>query len=901
MKWRWKSERERLLEEFEEHIENETREGVEAGMSYDQAREAARKKFGNVMLATERSREAWGGVWLERLVQDVRYAVRSLRRAPGYTAALVGTLVLGLGCATAMLAVIESILVRPLALPHSDELAQVYSTDDTDGFRATDHALSYGAIDELRRGNRSFTGVGAYNTMVKAVSGLDGTRITLLTEVTPEFFEVAGVKARLGRLIAAGDGGAPVVVVTDEFWRERLGSEGRAVGTQIRVAGVMRTVIGVLPAGVHVPHGTGGVEVYVPVSLKGSGGALGGATGVAGVSDEFKIESAATLVRLKPGVSMEQARSDAQGVFAHAGGTAAERGRHIALRSYRELVVGDMQRPLWSLLGGVGVLLLIACANAANLQIGRAAGRMPEMGVRSALGASFGRLLQQLITESVLVSVGSAVLGGGLAWVAVVAIRSAYGGEFARFDELTVHPIVLVGTGLLAMLVGVVASLAPALSVRRRTLAPGARTGPRTGAMTGAARGATRKSRLPGVLVSLQVGLTCVLLVVSGLFVRTLQKLEKVGLGFDPKGVTTLVLMPENQNQDAQVSRQMETRLLARFASLPGVESVAMQTSIPFSDYNMALDGTTEVPGRPFRAGDAAFYSLVSTNFVKASGIGLLKGRGFVGEDEGSGSMVVMVNEAFQKKFLEGREPIGAQVAFHRNAGETDADLPFVQRMTVVGVVENELQGGDLGAAYEPMVYIDYLQLPKGSLLSEVFNMAAQFAVRSPLPQAALARELRAAVKEEAPTMIEMSLRPMEEGMEKSLGQRQLALKLVAGFGGAALVLSAVGIYGVLAYSVALRRREIGIRMALGSSRSKVAGLVARQAGWMVVMGLVPGVVGAWLAGRAVRSFLYGVGALDGWTLVNVGVVLVVVSAVAALVPALRAARIDPVETLRAE
>jgi len=430
-------------------------------------------------------------------------------------------------------------------------------------------------------------------------------------------------------------------------------------------------------------------------------------------------------------------------------------------------------------------------------------------------------------------------------------VRRAYGTEFPRFDELSVRPIVLGCTGMLAVLVGIIASIAPMFNIRRQTK------------VRFNTKSVSRRSRLPGVLVALEVTLTCVLLVISGLFVRTLQSLQNVKLGFDPHSVVTLVLMPEQQNQDPERSREIETHLLQRFETLPGVQSVAMQTEVPFSSYNMALDGATEISGRAFHPGDSAFYSMVSANFVRASGIRLLKGRNLVPDDEATSAMEVLVNEAFLKKYFGAREPIGASVRFHRNQGETDADLPFVQPMTIIGVVENEIQGSDLGAPYQPMVYLNYMQLPKGSLLGDVFSITAQYAVRSPLSPSVLASELRAVIIKEAPTMVEMNLRSMEDGITQSLGQRRLALRLVAGFGVVALVLSALGIYGVLAYSVALRRREIGIRMALGSTRTKVAGLVMRQAGGMALLGLIPGIAGAWAAGYAVRSFLYGVKTFD--------------------------------------
>ena len=873
----WNNRRNQLLQEFETHIEIETQENIEAGMSPEEARRAARKKFGNVLLAAEESREIWGGLWLERILQDLRYAVRSLRGTPAYTITLVCTLMLGLGSVTTMLAIIESILVRPVALPHSEQLVQLYSEDGPDGFSVSSHALSYKVIEELQRSTHSFTGVSGYNTMLRPVTASDGTRITILTAVMPEFFSVLGIQAKLGRPIVPGDAKAAVAVVSDEFWRERLHADPKAVGSIIKVSGQLRTVIGILPAGVHVPQGTGNPVVYLPVSFNAAG------------EDDFMIESAPTIARLKSGVSAQQAFEDAQSVFAHVDRKNGERDRHLAMRSYRDLVVGDMQKPLLTLLGGVGVLLLIACANAANLQIGRAANRMPEMKTRSALGASFTRLLQQLITESILVSLLGAALGGALSYAAIASVRHAYGKQFPRFDELSVHPVVLGCTVVLAVLVGVIASIVPMLNIRRQTTAQFN------------AKSVTRKSRLPGALVALQVALTCVLLVISGLFVRTLQSLQNVKLGFDPRGVTTLVLMPEQQNQDPELSREIETRLLHRFETLPGVQSVTMQTEVPFSSYNMALNGTTDVSGRAFRQGDTAFYSMVSTSFVRTSGIRLLKGRSFAPDNETSSAMEVLVNQAFLKKYLGAQEPIGTSIRFHRDRGDTDADLPFVQPMTIIAVVENEIQGSDLGAPYQPMVYFNYLQLPKGSLLGAVFSMTAQYAVRSSLAPAVLASELRAAVIREAPTMVEMNLRSMEDGIALSLDQRRLALRLVAGFGVIALALSAVGIYGVLAYSVALRRREIGIRMALGSTRTRAAGMVVRQAGTMVLLGLIPGIAGAWAAGYAVRSFLYGVRTFDAATGGVAGIVLVLVSIAAASFPAMRAAKVDPVETLRAE
>lgn len=877
MLWPWERAKASLSEELESHLRMAIAERVARGEDPAQARAAALRELGNMPLIEDVTRMRWGWLWLENLLCDIRYAARSLSAVPGYTVTLICTLALGLGCVTAMLAIVQSVLLLPVDLPHPERLVQIYADDETGGFSASPHALSYPAIDALRRETHSFARLSGYNTMVRPVETEDSARVNPMMEVTPGFFETMGVTAKLGRVIGPEETGTQVVVVSDDFWRERLHGDPKAIGKAITILGRQRTVIGTLPAGFQAPGLTGAPVVYLPISVGSSG------------EDEFKIESAAVIGRLKPGVSIEQARAEAQSVFAHSGHFYAEKRRQLWLRSYQELVAGDMQRPLLALLGAALVLLLIASANAANLQIGRAISRMPEMAVRSALGARFGRLMQQLVTENVLVSLVGAALGCGLAAAAVAAVRHAYAGTYPRFDELEIHPQVLCAACVLAVLVGIFASVAPALGVRRNTAARFNQ------------RGATRKSRLPGVLVAAQVALTCVFLVTSGLFVRTLRSLENVQLGFDPHGVITLVLMPKNQQQDPQTSREIETRLLQRFQNLPGIQSVTMQSELPFSSYNVALKGTTDVDGRAFQKGDSAYYSLVSTNFVGVSGIHLTEGRGFLSTDESSGAIAVLVNAAFAKMFLSNRQPVGATIRFHRNPGETDTDLPYTQPMTVVGVVQNELQGGNLGAPYEPMVYIDYLALPKTSFLSAVFSMSAQYAVRSTLPAATVVAELRSAVKQDAPTMVEMNLGPMQEAISGSLGQRRLALRLVAGFGVVALILSAVGIYGVLAYSVALRRREIGIRMALGSTRLRAAGVVVQQAGKMVLLGLIPGIAGAYAAGYAVRSFLYGVKVFDAEALVGASAVLLLVLSSATLIPALRAAQVDPAETLRTE
>ena len=808
---------------------------------------------------------------------DVLYTLRGLRNAPGYATTLLLTLTLGLGAVTTMLAIVDSVLFHPEQLEHPEQLVVMT------GKRAQDGSTTYldaGQVDALRTHARSFSGIGVYNSLPKTVDAGDGARMAIVTLVTPNLFGMLGVPMQRGRLMNDRDVDAPVALVSSGFWQGQLHGKPGVIGSTIKLGGQLRTVIGVLPKGLHFPQGTDVPAVYIPMNLhaKDEGGMM-----------NFN-SSGTVLARLKPGISRQQALAEASSVlkFSQPGSTAGKDS--LNMLSYERYITGDDEHSaLLALLGCAGVLLLIACANAAILQIARAAERTAEMQVRSALGASFWRLLQQLVTENVLVSLLGAVLGGMLAYGLIVAVRKAYGQQFPRFDELAVHPAAALACAALAVLAGVLASLAPVLRLRQQT-----------GATSTTSR-ITRRSRVPGMLVAMQVALTCVLLVTSGLFVRTLRALEATPLGFDPHHATTMVLMPQDQKEVPAASRQTLTHLLERFAALPGVESAMTQTSLPFSNYSFGMNATTDISGRPYQKSDSPAYSLVSSNFVHASGMQLMRGREFQPADDSSVAMVGLVNEAFVQHFLPGRDPIGVTLKAHRDHGDKDTDMPWLGGLTIVGVVGNELQGGQLGAEFQPMVYLDYRQLPKESLIMQVFSLWPQLAVRSSLPQAALDAELRAAVKQAAPDMAEMNLAPMEQAIADSLHQRRLALWLVSGFGSVALVLAAIGLYGVLASSVTQRRKEIGIRMALGSSRGDATRLIARQAGNMVLLGLALGVAGAWLAGRAVRSFLFGVTALDPYALAGSAIVLLAVCAVAAIAPAWRAAQLDPMEALRSE
>jgi len=805
---------------------------------------------------------------------DISYAVRGLKNTVAYAVALVLTLSLGLGAATTMLAIVSSVLLRPLVLRHPEQL--VVLLHELRGNKEND--LSFEQIHTLNERLKLFTAVSGYASMPRPVSTSDGSQTTIVTHVSANFFRMLDTPARLGRMFTEADKASPVAVVSDAFWRDRLHSDPRAIGSTIKVAGEQLTIVGIAPQGIHFPQNLDGPQVYTPEKM---------------ISQRQDIDfnsGEAVAARIRPGVSIQQAQEEASAVFSRMDGASASDRGTLLLQSYQSYLTGDIRPALLSLFGGGVILLLIACGNAANLQIARGAGRISEMNVRSALGASRFRLLQQIITESVVVSMLGAAFGMLLAYGLVSEIRNVYGQRFPRFDELAIHISTFLLCSLLAAIVGALASIAPALNILRHAETSGGAS-PRT---------ATR-SRIPGALVVAQIALTCVLLILTGLLLRTFGALQSVGLGFEPHNVTSLVLMPASPHQSPEISRELDRRLLERFAALPGIEASALQSSVPFSNFNVQMDSTIDVNGRTFQKDDSTRFSLVSTNFVRGIGMNLLRGRSFLPRDDGSSAVVCLVNDAFVRRFLQGRDPIGINVRFHRSPGGKEADMPVAGAMTVVGVVNNELQGGSLGAQFEPMLYLDYRQLPVNSVLAPIFGFVSEFAIRSRLPQDALNKELRTAVNEVAPEMAELSLRPMEQSIADSLGERRLALRMVSSFGIAALLLATIGIYGILAYSVAQRRREIGIRMALGSSKGGATWLVTQQAAKMFALGLVLGGLASFPAGRTIRSFLFGVHSLDPLTIAVTAFVLAVVCTGAAAIPAWQAARVDPAEVLRAE
>ena len=815
---------------------------------------------------------------MRTLWQDVHYTFRQLRRQPGFAFTAILTLALGLGATTAALAVIDSVLLRPLAMPHPERIVSVQQQlkgGNTD-------AVSAMKMDAVRTKARSLDAVASYESLPSAVTTPDGTHTVHFFWVSSDFFRVPGVPARLGRLLSAADAHASVAVVNDAFWRTTLHGNPHVVGSTVVLEGRPTTIIGVMPAGFTFPDRLQSEAVYVPLVLDAKG------------KDEHDFTSIPAVARLRPGATLATANAEAAALYAHAAPAKGDDDDgHLVLRPYREVVSGYEQPALLALLGACALLLVIACANAANLQIARSIERAPELTVRAALGASRGRLTQQIVVESLTVSLLGAASGLVLAEVLVHWLRNAYAAQFARFSELSLHPEVFAGCTLLAILTGVVVGLALARCALRATTS-------RVAAQSGRL---TRRSRISSMLVAVEIALTCVLLTGAGLFLQTFRALQRAPLGFDPHHVTVMTLMPVNPQESVAALRQSYERLLQSLTALPGVEAAGGQTSIPFSTFNLSYSSTIRISGSAQNGkSDETELTVETPGYNGAMGVRLRAGRGLSPSDSGGSQPVCLVNEAFVRHFLAGRRVLGAAVEFPRDSTYEEDSRLIKTPVIIVGITPDELSGGDLTSPTVPLLTLASQQVAGGTHHERfLFGLAPQFAVRSTLPQAALERELRYALRTAAPDLAEAKIAPLDGAIDASLMQRHLALRLAGGFGIIALLLATIGIYGVLAYSVAQRTREIGIRMALGSSRAGAMRLIARQAAVMVLAGLVLGTAAAWPAGRAIRSFLFGVPAFDPAAIGAAALVLLAVCVVATAVPALRATQVDPIEALRTE
>jgi putative ABC transport system permease protein len=807
---------------------------------------------------------------------DIRYAVRKLMRSPGFAAVAVLTLALGIGANTAIFTVVNSVLLRPLDYAEPDRLVYVYSQFPAAGL--DNYWLSQAEYRELQANVDAFSEVAAWQTSNNAnVAGGDAPIRTTSGTATAELFDVLGVPPAMGRVFTRQEGldQEPVTVISHRLWRNLLGSDPDVVGSQLEVNGVHRTVVGVMPPGFDIADA--GVEVWIPHSVP-----------THPESPQARGAHNLNVVgRLAPGVTLERARAELDALLARwdevAGGEHAPDAENHAVRlvSLHEQMVGEARPMLLLLLGVVGFVLLIACANVGNLLLARAEARQKEVAIRSAMGAGRGRLTRQFLTEALVLALAGGAVGLLLGYWGLQLILAMSPGDIPRLAEIGLDPTVLAFTLGVTVLTGVLFGLAPLLHLAPRQMSIALKEG---GQRTTA--GAGRK-RLRHVLVISQIAAAVVLVVGSGLMLRSFAALQEVDPGFRAEGLTTFHLSLSMAHYPEPADRRaFYARALERLEAIPGVHQATAMSGLP--PVREVMAGSFTLPDRAPEPGAENlrtwdYVQLVFANYFETMGIPVVEGRAFTPADDTEAPPVVMVNESFANRFFPGESPIGQRIH--------PSGMPMA--FTIVGVVRDVKQGG-LGEEVGTEIYNHYPQFPPAPLSLNLVLRAEQDAD-------ALAGPIRDAIAELDPSLPVAWLQSMQANLSGSLqGPRFLTL-LLGLFAGVALVLAAVGTFAVLSYSVAQQTREIGVRMALGARESAVSGLVLRQGSVIAGIGLVVGIVAAFALTRLMSGMLYGVERTDPLTFVLAPVVLGLVALAACYLPARRASRVDPMVALRAE
>jgi len=864
-------------EEVRFHLEKRAERLMREGMSEEAARAEARSRFGDVdRVKAEMTREGEVGmrraaIW-DRMRQDAHYALRQAIRSPAFTAVTVLTLALGIGATTAIFSVVDGIVFRPLPFSEPEQLVAVWA-DHTRRGGPPDEWTNFADYFDLKERSETLAAVAAWDSNQPTLTGLgEAERITAGFVSHDMFSEVLRVEPVLGRAFAPDDdrpGADGTVMLTDGFWRRAFGGSASAVGATISLNDATYSVIGVLPADFQAPFVTN-AEVWLPLRVDraenycGRGGACVHA-----------------VARLADGASLGTARTEATEIARRLELENPETNANVGfnLVGLRDDMVSDARTALLVLLAAVGLVLLIACVNVANLLMARGTTRRSELAVRSALGAGRGRITAQLVTESVLL----ATLGGGLGIVLayfgtelLVALAPA---GTPRIEGVRLDLRVLAFALSTSVLAGLLFGTAPALRAARGDLGGGLRD--RT--VGGSDDRATLRGR--GVLVSAQVALALVLLVGAGLLVRSFDNLRHEDLGFRAQGVLTAQIgLPGPRYPDADALRAFVATLEERLAAVPGVDAVGTTSWLPLTGFGS--DTGFNIEGRPLPAtGErhAVWFRRVTEGYPEAMGMTLVAGRWVTAADDAAAPRVVVINDGLARRHFPDENPVGRRI----NLG--NRDQPSWRE--IVGIAAEARYFGVRDDSRDAL-YLPYDQAPSSSFV---------VAVRSSRDLASLAPEVRSVVSGLDPALAVGAVETMEDVVAGSLGGERFVTSLTSLFAVVAFLLAVVGLYGVVSYGVSRRLREMGVRLALGAGGGDIGGLILRQSLTFVAIGLAVGVVAGLQAVRLMDGLLFGVSATDPWTYGVVALALALVATAAAAVPARRAARVDPIRVLRAE
>ncbi len=815
---------------------------------------------------------------------DIRYGLRQLLKHPGFTCVAVLTLALGIGANTAIFSVVNALLLKPLPYPASQELV-AYGMSDSRSTHGELFSISYPDFFDFREQNRTLASIAVYRDRAFAMTGEEGASSVRGVKASAEFFDVLGVKPIIGHNFIRTDeqaGGGPnglSVILSYEFWQKHFAGDKNVLAHTMELDRRQYTVIGVMPRGFQFPIQAEPLEFYVTIAEDAST-----ADGSKPQTEQRGNHSLQGIARLKPGVTLAQAQSDLGTIAAHLAQQFPDSNTTFgaALKPLREDLIGDVRTALYVLFGAVVCVLLIANANVANLLLARASVRGKEMALRAALGASRARIIRQLLTESLLLS----ALGGGcgllIAQWGTEALIRVVPQNIPRIATIQLDAVVLAFTLFVSLITGVIFGLVPAWQASHIDLNTALKSGTRTGG------GGERKGRLRNGLVMAEVALALVLLICAGLLIQSFARLGRVQTGLRTDRLLTAriqlpeVAYPKNENIIAFFDQ-----FLPRLRAIAGVESASAIAPLPLSGSNMVT--TFDNADHPLPEGQRADapVRVIALDYFKTMGIPVRQGRVFNENDRFESAPVVIVNERFASKFFPGQNALGKRIAPGFSAYESPEKM-----REIVGIVGN-VKHLALKNEDSPEMYLPQTQIP-----FNIMSLVVRTTVSDPAALTASVRKELAAMDGSIPLT---SVRVFDEYLSRSLARPRFNALLLSIFAGTALLLTAIGIYGVMAYSVVQRTNEIGIRIALGAAQSSIFRLVVGQAMSLVAISVVIGLVGAFAATHLLNSLLFGVGAWDPLTFIGIVLLVSLVAFLAAWLPARRAARVDPIIALRAE
>jgi predicted permease len=819
------------------------------------------------------------------MLNDIRYGLRQLIKHPAFTVIAILTLALGIGANTAIFSVVNAVLLKPLPFPEPEQLIAFGMTDARAKDQVNLGSLSYPDFFDFRDQNRTLASSAVYRDRAFALSAEEGATSLRGVKVSAGFFDVLGIKPQMGRNFTRDDeqaGGGPggfTVIISNDFWRRHYGADPNVIGRSIVLDRRPYTIAGVMPPGFQFPIQNDPIDFYVTIAEDAAN-----PDGSQPQTKQRGNHSLQAVARMKPGATVAQAQADLGAIAAALTKQYPESNTNFGVlaKPLREEMIGDVRTALYILFGAVVCVLLIANANVANLLLARASARGKEIALRAAMGASRVRIIRQLLTESVLLSALGGVAGLLLAQWGTEALIKTVPHNIPRIATIQLDASVLLFTFLVSMATGVIFGLVPAWQASHVDLNSSLKSGTRGGA------GGENKGRFRNALIMAEVALALVLLISAGLLIQSFARLGRVQPGLRTERLLTAriglsdVGYPKNENISAFFDQ-----FLPRVRAIPGVESASAILPLPLSGSNMVTSFDSEDHPLPEGQRPAAPVRIIATDYFKTTGIPVRGGRVFDDRDQYTSTPVVMVNERFVQKFFPGQNVLGKKI--QPGFAADDSGEKWREIIGVVGNVKHlSLRNED-----SPEMYLPRTQIPIGTM-----SIVVRTALSNPT---AITNALRKELAAMDATIPLMSVQVFDEYISRSLARPRFNTLLLSIFAATALVLTAIGIYGVLAYSVAQRTSEIGIRIALGAGKSSIFRLIVGQAMTLVGISLVLGLAGAFAATRLLSSLLFGVGAADPGTFAGIVVLVSVVAFVAAWLPARRASRVDPIIALRTE